>query len=91
MQLICRNRVTDFNVWRRVFVSHAEAHVAAGLHLRDLWVNADDPDEVFFVFDVDDRDDAQAFMDTPLAAQGAKLAGVIDRDYWFVLQSRATE
>lgn len=87
MQLMCRNRVRDFATWQTVFESHADAHRAAGLHLQGVWVNADDPGEVFFIFDVDDRSDALAFMETPDAAAGAEQAGVIDGDYWFVRRS----
>ena len=73
MQLICRNRVADFDRWWTVFKSHAHAHKKAGLSLRNLWRNADDANEVFFLFNVDDRTEAQGFMDTPQAAECAVL------------------
>jgi hypothetical protein len=48
--MLCRNRVSDFRRWRRVFFSHAPAHRAAGLHLRSLWREIGKPNEVFFLF-----------------------------------------
>ena len=87
MQLICRNRVADYDQWWRVFESHADAHKEAGLSLRGVWRNADDANEVFFLFDVDDRTKAQAFIDTPQAAEGAMEAGVIDGDYYFIVEA----
>ena len=87
MQLLCRNRVTDFDTWWAVFESNTDAGKAAGLHLQDLWVNADDPNEVFFIFEVDDRAKAVAFMNAPEAAESAEESGVIDGDCWFVLEA----
>jgi hypothetical protein len=87
MLLVCRNRVADYQRWRAVFESHAEAYGAAGLLLKDHWVNANDPNEVFFLFEVDDREKAEAFMATPQAAEGAEEAGVLAGDYWFALQA----
>lgn len=87
MLLVCRNNVADYRRWWAVFESHADAHRAAGLNLKDHWVSADDPNEVFFLFSVDDRGKAEAFMANPQAAEGAEEAGVIDGEYWFVLQT----
>lgn len=36
MQMLCRNRVADFDTWWKVFESHAEDHRAAGLHLKPV-------------------------------------------------------
>ena len=84
MQMLCRNRVTDFEVWWTVFESHKADHQAAGLHLETLWQGADDPNEVFFLFRVDDRNKAQEFLDAPASAQAGKDAGVLDGEYFFV-------
>jgi len=84
MQLLCRNKVADFAIWWAVFESHAPAHREAGLELLRLWLSADDPNEVFFLFSVSDRSKAEAFMNTPLAEEGALEAGVIDGDFQFI-------
>lgn len=41
--MLCRNRVADFWTWKAVFDSHAQAHRAAGLYLRDLWSDVEEP------------------------------------------------
>ncbi len=84
MQLLCRNRVADFETWWAIFETHSDAHRDAGLHLQHFWLNADDPDEVFFLFNVDDRARAEAFLDAPQAVEGADESGVVDGDYFFI-------
>ena len=76
--MLCRNRVADFAEWKRVFDSHAEAHRAAGLHLVHLWRSLDDPNNVFFLFEVSNIEKAQAFVNAPDATEAAKASGVID-------------
>ena len=87
MFLLCRNKVADYEKWRAVFESHADAHRAVGLNLEDHWVDADDPNQVFFLFSVDDRGKAEGFMAAPQAAEGAEASGVIDGDFWFVREA----
>lgn len=84
MQLFCRNRVADFETWWAIFETHSNAHREAGLHLQHLWINADNPDEVFFLFSVDDRTRAEGFLLAPEAGDGAEESGVIDGDYFFI-------
>ena len=84
MQLLCRNKVADFQTWWAVFETHAHAHRAAGLKLEHLWISADDPDEVFFLFNVEDRARAEAFMEAPESMEAGLEAGVIDGDYQFI-------
>ena len=50
----------------------------------ELWRNAEDPNEIFFLFDVEDRDRAVAFMSTPEAAAAGERAGATEGEYWFV-------
>ena len=86
MKLLVRNKVNDFDAWLKVFKSHAPAHRAAGFHVEKVWRNIDDQREIFFIFEVEDRTKAEEFMATPLAADGAKEAGVIDGDHYFVVE-----
>jgi hypothetical protein len=85
--MLCRNRVVDYSKWENVFVSHAEAHREAGLHLKELWQDMENPDTVYFVFEVDSLDKARAFINTPAAAEAGKASGVLDGEYHF-LESR---
>jgi hypothetical protein len=84
MYLICRNRVQDFARWKAVFDRHAEAHTDTGLKLEAMWRELDDQNNVFFLFAVEDREKAQAFLDAPESEQAGEEAGVIDGEYAFV-------
>ena len=84
MRMVCRNRVADFANWRRVFVSHADAHRAAGLVLEHFWCDVKDPNNVFFVFEVRDFDKARAFIEAPNAAEAAATSGVLEGEYHLV-------
>ncbi len=84
MRLLCRNRVIDFDRWWSVFTTHPSEHEAAGLRLEAVWLNSDDPVEVFFIFEVTDRVSAEAFMATPEANEAGEKAGVIEGEVWFL-------
>jgi len=85
--LMCRNRVADFSKWEQVFDSHAAAHRAAGLGLRGVWREIENPNNVFFTFEVEDLEKARAFISDPAAAQAGKDSGVQDGEYHFVESS----
>ncbi|MGA2018276.1 MAG: hypothetical protein ABSH26_15120 [Opitutaceae bacterium] len=82
--MLCRNRVSDYRRWRRVFDSHAGAHRAAGLRLKGLWRDAGRPNDVFFLFEVRDMSRARAFIRSPEAAEAGARSGVIEGDYRFI-------
>ena len=82
--MLCRNRVRDFAVWKRVFDAHAEAHHAAGLHLLQLWREIGDENNVIFLFSVDDIERARAFVTDPASAEAGREAGVVDGDIRFL-------
>jgi hypothetical protein len=85
--MLCRNRVADYSRWRRVFDSHASAHRDAGLHLRNIWRGVEDPNQVFFLFEVTDSEKARAFIGNPAAAEAGKTSGVLDGEYHFLESS----
>ncbi|MGP8187092.1 MAG: hypothetical protein ACLQKY_13575 [Terracidiphilus sp.] len=82
--LLCRNRVSDFSKWKAVFTSHAQGHRDAGLRLRNLWRAVEDPNNVFFLFEVTDVGLARAFISNPAAAEAAVASGVIEGEYHFL-------
>ncbi len=84
MVLLSRNKVRDFEQWRGVFDSNAEAARLAGLNLIQMWRSVDDANDVFFLFEVEDRGRAEAFMNAPEAASAGDEAGVIEGDYHFL-------
>jgi hypothetical protein len=82
--LFCRNRVVDFERWRAVFASHQAAHQQAGLSLVKLWRSVEQPNNVFFVFEVASLSKASEFIRSPEATQAGKASGVIDGEYHFL-------
>jgi len=84
MKMMCRTRVEDFDRWFGVFQSHKNAHKEAGLVLELLARENEDPDNIFFVFEVQSLDRAIAFIESPESAEAGKSAGVIDGEYHFV-------
>jgi CRISPR/Cas system CSM-associated protein Csm4 (group 5 of RAMP superfamily) len=85
--MLCRNRIADFAKWKTVFDSHAQAHRDAALKLEHVWRSMEDPNNVFFVFQVLDINLARAFIQTPDAEEAGKASGVIDGEYHFVEDS----
>lgn len=84
IRLVCRNKVADFEEWKSMFDSHAQAHREAGLELVDLWRGVDERDQMLFVFMVSDTARAKEFISAPEAKESGKQSGVLDGDYWFV-------
>ena len=89
MVMLCRNRVSDFSKWKGIFDSHAQAHRDAGLHLEGIWRGLDEPNNVFFWFEVTDPKKARAFISNPAAAEAGKSSGVLDGEYHFLESSTA--
>ena len=84
IQMLCRNRVADFPHWRGIFESQTPAASAAGLELVKLWQDLDNPNNVFFLFNVHDLAAAKAFIHSPQGAEVGKQAGVLDGEYHFI-------
>ena len=85
IQLICRNKVADFDRWKRVFDSHAEAQRTSGLRVQHVWRNIDDPGEVLMLFQVDNLKKARAFVSSPKVPEAQQASGLIDKpEMYFV-------
>ena len=89
--MLVRNRVRDFGRWRVVFEEQGASAFRAGLHLRHLWQSFDDPNDVFFLFEVDDIDRANAFVNAPESAEAGERAGVIDGEITYLVSARVVE
>ncbi len=81
--MLCRNRVADYSRWKAVFAP-AAAHRDSGLHLVCIWRGVEEPNNVFFLFEVDSIEKAKEFINNPEAAKGGEFSGVLDGDYHFV-------
>ena len=84
MYMLCRNRVADFSRWRAVFASHELAHQNASLRLVKMWRSVEDPNNIFFLFEVGSLEMAREFIRNPEAAEAAEASGVLDGEYHFV-------
>ena len=82
--LLCRNRVADFARWKAVFASHGAAHQQAGLRLLSIRREVGEPNNLFFMFEVESMEKARKFVGDPEAAKAAATSGVIDGEYHFV-------
>ncbi len=82
--MLCRNRVKDYARWRSVFDSHAAGQQDSGLRLVNLWRDIEEPNNVFFLFEVDDMNKARAFISAPEAAEAGRASGVIDGECHFL-------
>lgn len=82
--MLCRNRVVDYERWKTIFDTHPESQEAAGLRLERMWRSAEDPNNVFFIFEVTDVEAARAFISTPEAAKVGEESGVLDGECHFV-------
>jgi hypothetical protein len=71
MDYILGRHKADVEAWRKVVESDKEAHLKAGLHFQQVWINSDDPNEIFFIFRVDDLEKAKAFL---------QKAGALDKE-----------
>jgi hypothetical protein len=69
--ILGRHKVTDITAWKAGIEQDRATHLAIGLHFEEVWVNADDPQEIFFTFEVDDLQ---------VAREGLRKLGAFDED-----------
>ncbi|MEE4298280.1 MAG: hypothetical protein V2J24_02460 [Pseudomonadales bacterium] len=81
LQLFCTNFVEDFVRFRPAFDADLPRARTAGLDLVALWRDADRANAVHFLFEVEDRARAEAFMASPESAVSGLRAGVTGGDY----------
>ncbi|MBZ5628665.1 MAG: cyclase [Acidobacteriia bacterium] len=83
--LLVRHKVADFEKWKRVFDSHAEAQRQSGLRLDKVLRNLDDPSEVVTWFEDTDLAKARAFVSSPEVPRAKEDSGVVDTpDIYFL-------
>lgn len=82
--MLCRNRVKDYSHWKAIFDSHEESQHEHGLRLVQLWRGQEDPNNVFFLFEVESLEKARQFITAPEAAKVGEEAGVIEGEIHFL-------
>ena len=76
VRLMVRHKVKDWDAWKKVYDSHKQARMDAGLTDRVLASSAGDNHNVTLVFAVSDMDKAKAFMNSQDLKDKMKEAGV---------------
>jgi hypothetical protein len=83
--VLVRAKVQDFAKWKVVYDQHLSARKAAGLTERQLFRNADNPNEVVLLFEASDLGKARAFASSDDLRQRMQESGVIDKpDMYFL-------
>jgi hypothetical protein len=76
--MFVRNRVEDYQTWRRVFDAQADAVNDAGMQIRSVWRDHEDPQVVFFLLDISDLAKAEAYVADPASAEVGRQARVLE-------------
>lgn len=60
--LLCKLRGVKFAEIEQILNNDTKKHAQEGLYLKHLWQNADDENEVLFLFLIDDLDHVKKFI-----------------------------
>jgi heme-degrading monooxygenase HmoA len=83
--VLVRHKVTDYGKWKAVFDEHGATRKASGFRGHHLFHNADDPNELVILFEVDDLEKARQFGQSEDLRQAMLRAGVSDQpDMYFL-------
>ena len=83
--VMVRHKVRDFGTWKKGFDSHADKRVEAGLSVKQVLQNADDPNEVVLLLEATDLARAKAFVSSPNLREAMQSFGVADKpDIYFL-------
>jgi hypothetical protein len=80
----CRIRVAYYAKWKERMDADAKAQRDAGMYLRYLWREVEDPNSAFFILEVHDMEKARAFLNPADVAEASKKAGVLNFEWHFV-------
>ena len=83
--MFTRAKVRDFDTWKPAYDAHEPARSAAGLTEKYLLRNAEDPNEVFLLFEAQDLNRAKAFAASADLREKMQESGVVDKpDIYFL-------
>ena len=83
--LLVRYKVEDYDKWKAVFDSMAEARAAAGSLKGHVFQDADDPLSITVLIKFEDLERMQDYMNAPELQEAMKSAGVVSPPEIFVL------
>jgi hypothetical protein len=83
--MLTRAKVRDFNTWKPSYDAHQAARSDAGLTEKYLLRNADDANEIFLLFEVQDLNRAKTFAASTDLRDRMQESGVVDKpDIYFL-------
>jgi hypothetical protein len=83
--MLIRHKVQDFGKWKPAYDAYQTARAGAGLKDLRLWHNADDPNDIFLLFEAADVAKAKAFAASPDLKEKMTSAGVLGQPEIFFL------
>jgi hypothetical protein len=85
--VLVRHKVKDFKVWKPVYDAHLAKRNEAGLREKHVMRGAEDPNEVYVLFESTDPKRAKAFAESADLKATMQKGGVIDRPEVHFLES----
>jgi len=77
--MLVRSKVRDFKTWKPAYDAHQPARNNAGLTEKYLLHNAEDPNEIVILFEVQDLNRARTFAASADLRDRMQESGVIDK------------
>ena len=84
MQLFVRNRVENFEVWHELFWAGIERGKQYGLTFAKMWRDTEDPNNVFFVLDIESVEQTNAFMASSESQETGEQARILDSEFYYL-------
>jgi len=84
MQMLVRNRVKDFGIWYNVLMEDQTRGERYGVRLVKVWQAHNDPNNAFFLLDIDSIEQTEALMASPESAHAGERSGVIDGEFYYL-------
>jgi quinol monooxygenase YgiN len=76
VRLLVRHEVADYAAWRKVYNSVAPLQKKMGVFFKDVYVSAENPNDVTIIHDFHSLEEAKAFMASPELRASMTKAGV---------------
>ncbi len=83
--LFGHHTVEDFDAWKSYFDQDDDRRQESGIRLVQLFRSVDDPNDVHFLFEVDDPQTMKEFMESEETKQIMEKAGVVSEPHIHVL------
>ena len=87
--MLVRHQVRDLAKWRPLFEEHASVRREFGFKGAQIFKNADNPNELVILFNVEDLERARQFSQSDNLREVMERAGVSDRPDIFLLEEEA--